>query len=591
MSAFQIPGLGQAKPNETLPPLPTDVPIVAANAVGDEDMKDAPQPVEEAKPPPVQTGENADLNEPEKPNEEKDTDTMVIDHPESPPSLTHALEAALGGLDEVNTTQQQEQQDQPQQENQAQPQGDGTVELQNDQGENPEWEVDSSPYESSSESSSSDSSSDEDSDKEAYELLGVEETARLLMEMEGGSDDEGDRAGKGTGSNIVRTKNEVPEEVIPKPDVTVTPEMKIEELGAVEHIVDSIMVVKAITPGEYQVLDTGSVLCTADRVVIGVVSETIGKVLQPLYTVLFNSEAEIKELGLELGTKVFYPVDHASYVFTQPLRNAKGSDASNLHDEEVADEEMEFSDDEKEAEYKRSLKQKKKDKWKSTGGKGPKEPHPLRQGVSADGGLNYDDDEDGPYKPLARPADYGSRPGPSESYEPSPRPGNQRGRRGDFGGRGGRGRGSNRGGRGGYGAPRDGHSLPPQGHQQQYPSQPHQYPPQPPSSGGAWGNNPGPSIPSLPAGVSVPAMPNFGFQMPGWNQMPPQGQSGAAAAAAPPPPPGWPGHAQGQGQAANGAFVNPAFFAALMSQMQAQGGQPAWGAQPPPPPPPGGHGQ
>ncbi|KAJ3529097.1 hypothetical protein NM208_g9520 [Fusarium decemcellulare] len=351
MSGFQIPGLGQAKPNETLPPLPPDILAAAASVEGTETTINGQ--TQGSKPSNPQSAPTAD------------TDSMAVDQPESPPSLTGALEAALGGLD--NTEAQA-----------VSASNTENVPLQNDQSANPEWEVDSSPYESSSESSSSDSS-DEDSDNEGYELLGVEETARLLMQAEGGSDDEGERGGKGTSSAQVRTKNEMVEEAIPKPDVTITPEMKIEELGAIEHIVESIMLVKAITPGEYQVLDTGSVLCTAERVVIGAVAETIGKVLQPMYTVRFSSEDEIKQLGLEVGTKVFYPVDHASYVFTEPLKSLKGSDASNLHDEEVGDDEMEFSDDEKEAEYKRALKQKKKDKWKKDGTKSGKEPHPLRQ--------------------------------------------------------------------------------------------------------------------------------------------------------------------------------------------------------------------
>ncbi|KAH7016790.1 Gar1/Naf1 RNA binding region-domain-containing protein [Ilyonectria destructans] len=573
MSGFQIPGLGQAKPNETLPPLPADLLIAAASAEGTQEMVDAP-PNATVDAPPNATVESTEMTD-APPNATSDQtqnaatqaanptetqpapsaelDSMVIDQPESPPSLTGALEAALGGLDDPVA---------PQPEANPPP-----AELQDDQGENPQWEIDSSPYESSSESSSSDSS-DEDSDNEGYELLGVEETARLLMQAEGGSDDEGDKGGKGSSAAQLRTKNEIVDESVPKPDVTITPEMKIEELGFIEHIVESIMLVKANTTGEYQVLDSGSVLCTAERVVIGAVAETIGKVLQPMYTVRFSSEDEIKELGLEVGTKVFYTAEHASFVFTEPLKALKGSDASNLHDEEVGDDEMEFSDDEKEAEYKRALKQKKKDKWKN--GKGAKEPHPLRQEARPDGGLNYDDDEDGPYKPLARPPGYGTGAVSNETYEPPAGRSFQRGgRRGDGRGRGGRGRGG-RGGRGGFGQSRDGYSMPPQStHQQQAPAPQAQ-----------WG---GPQAP--PQGVA-PTMPNFGFQFPGWPQPPaaPNPHAGGSASA-PPPPPGWP--AQGQQGAPGGAFVNPAFFAALMSQMQAQSGQSPWT----PPQPPNGQGQ
>ncbi|KAF4445106.1 hypothetical protein F53441_10948 [Fusarium austroafricanum] len=542
MSGFQIPGLGQAKPNETLPPLPTDVVAAAASAQNTEIPDSAPNNANnqssepnpaEVQPPPV-----------------ADSDAMAVDEPESPPSLTGALEAAIGGLNPTRAAL-------PTPTANTEP-----VPLQNDQGDNPEWEVDSSPYESSSESSSSSDSSDEDSDNEGYELLGVEETARLLMQAEGGSDDEGDRGATGSRAAQVRTKNEIAEEVIPKPDVTITTEMKIEELGSIEHIVGNIMLVKAFTPGEYQVLDSGSVLCTSERVVIGAIAETIGKVLQPMYTIRFTSDQDIKDLGLEVGQTVFYPIDHASYVFTEPLKNMKGSDASNLHDEEIGDDEMEFSDDEKEAEYKRALKQKKKDKWKKDPAKGGKEPHPLRQESRPDGGLNYDDDEDGPYKPLTRPPGYGSGPSTTETYEPSSgRNFHQRGgRRGDSRGRGGRGRGSGRGGRGGFNQSRDGYSLPPQGATQ------HAQQAAPPAQGAA------------------PTMPNFGFQFPGWSPVPAQGNPAGNAAAVPPPPPGWP-NVQGHQGANGGAFVNPAFFAALMSTMQAQqNGRSPWGQQQQQPP-------
>lgn len=535
MSGFQIPGLGQAKPNETLPPVAAEIPptieAVGANIVGSSGVEQAQSDTMTSD---AKTSEA-------KPDQIADPDSMVVDQPESPPSLTGALEAALGGLETPSITEP------PTNTNTVAP-----APLQNDAGENPEWEVDSSPYESSSESSSS-SSSDEDSDNEGYELLGVEETARLLMQAEGDSDDEGAKGAKGSSSAQVRTKNEVAEAPIPKPEVIVTPEMKIEELGSIEHIVETIMLVKAITTGEYQVLDTGSVLCTSERVVIGVVSETIGKVLQPMYTVRFSSDQEIKELGLEVGTKLFYPVDLASYVFTEPLKSLKGSDASNLHDEEVGDDEMEFSDDEKEADYKRAIKQKKRDKWKKDGVTKGKEPHPLRQESRPDGGLSYDDDEDGPYKPLARPPGYGSGPS-AESFEPAAGRSFRGGRRGDSRGRGGRGRGAGRGGRGGFNQPRDGYSLPPQ--QQQEQSAP---PPQ-------W---------NAPQQAGQPAMPNFGFQFPGW-----QAPAPSNGPAAPPPPPGWPG-AQGQQGAPGGSFVNPAFFAALMSTMAQQNGQSPWG-QPPP---------
>uniref|UniRef100_L2GGF6 H/ACA ribonucleoprotein complex subunit n=1 Tax=Colletotrichum fructicola (strain Nara gc5) TaxID=1213859 RepID=L2GGF6_COLFN len=261
-------------------------------------------------------------NEPQLPphaerSETNDSDAMNIDAAE-PPSLTDALEAMINGLDTTpavqpapttaTTEQSTTTTTSADQEPTAAPEG--------QEAEHPEWEIDSSPYESSSESSSSDSSSDDDSESgEGYQLLGVEETARMLMEMEGGSDDEGgpEASGKAGGGAHLRTKNEVAPDAVPKPDLMLTADDKIEALGAVDQVVDNIMVVRAFTPGEYQVLDSGSALCTEDR--------------KPMYTVMFGSAEEIKEAGLEVGTKVYYPVAHATFVFTEPLKNLKGSDA------------------------------------------------------------------------------------------------------------------------------------------------------------------------------------------------------------------------------------------------------------------------
>ena len=56
---------------------------------------------------------------------------------------------------------------------------------------------------------------------------------------------------------------------------------------------------------------------------------------------------------------MYYIQNLVQMVFTQPLKAQKGSDASNLHDEEIAANEVEFSDDEKEAEHKRLTKKRK----------------------------------------------------------------------------------------------------------------------------------------------------------------------------------------------------------------------------------------
>ncbi|TVY39878.1 hypothetical protein LSUB1_G005027 [Lachnellula subtilissima] len=409
--------------------------------------------------------------------------------------------------------------------------------------ESQEWEMDSSPIESSSDDSSSDDSSDESEDGDnAYKLLSPEEQARILMEGDGGSDDEGNKA-KGAGAQL-RTKNEIPEVVIPKPDVTITEDMTITELGAVEAIVENILLVKA----------------------------------------------KISE-------------QHSTYVFTQALKAYKGSDASNLHDEEVGDEEMEFSDDEAEMEHKRRVKQAKRGrggKSQQNGGSS-RGGHPLQQhqtSYDASRGLDYDDaDDDGPYKPLSRPVGYADSIGRSEAPEegayqggPNGNTHNQnrdasRGRgRGDRGrGRGDRGRGDRGRGRGGYQDRRggsSGHSLPPQG-RPNYPQ-----PPPNPSPGqnftpqfqpqGRGFHLPAQNSPNAPpTGYNNAAYSPHQPQLPAWPfPPPPQYQQPFSNMPNMPNMPNiWPTMPP-QAPLQSGAFINPAFFG------NAQGGAPnQWNPQ------------
>ncbi|KAJ9615921.1 hypothetical protein H2200_001998 [Cladophialophora chaetospira] len=356
--------------------------------------------------------------------------------------------------------------------------------------EGAQWEIDSSPYESSSDSdTSSDDTSSEDSDDDAdgdYAMLDPEEAARILMQGDGGSDDEGEGSKKREGGPL-RTANERFEEIIPKPDIVVTEDMKIEELGNVEFVVESTVVIKAKTSGEYRVLEAGSLICLMDRSVVGLVADLIGRVEEPRYTIRFTNDDDIKTAGLsEPGTTVYYVPDHSTFVFTLPLKAVKGSDASNFHDEEVGDEEMEFSDDEAEAEHKRQLKAKRQGRTLDNTGRGgrggSKFPRGSHRGGRGRGGhhtgpssnnadgsaygsgsleMNYDDvsmpdaNDDG-YTPLQRPADLTEMMGRAEQPQGHggpphlPPPPLSQFKGGDFGGRGrGRGFGQNRGVRGG----------------------------------------------------------------------------------------------------------------------------------------------
>ena len=343
--------------------------------------------------------------------------------------------------------------------------------------ETAEWQFDSSDAESSSDSdsdSSSDSSDASDSGSEGgYDLLDPATAAKMLMSGDG-EDDDGDKNKHKTGDHQPRTANEVKDEVVPKPDVVLTDDMKITHLGFVDRTVENMVLIKAITPGEFQVLESGSVLCNEQRDVIGAVAETFGRVQEPMYSVAFTNSQEIEDVGLKFGAKVFYVDSHSTFVFTQPLKNMKGTDASNIHDEEVGEDELEFSDDEKEAEYKRLKKLAKRGgrgglsrsafneerAARSFGAPGHDSGFTFVNGSDAPqqqygGGMNYDDEDvqEEFYSPLKRP-DNLSQLMAGGGPPPPPMP-----NRGNFGGRGrgdrgrgdrGRGRGDRGRGRGGF---------------------------------------------------------------------------------------------------------------------------------------------
>ncbi|KAL1920528.1 uncharacterized protein VTP21DRAFT_905 [Calcarisporiella thermophila] len=259
-----------------------------------------------------------------------------------------------------------------------------------------EEDYESSDLESSDEESSSDSSS---SDNEG---AAAENNNSHAMD----EDEDEDAIGNG----VLRTRNEIAVIEVEKPNLEITEDMTLVELGEVQHKVSNVVVIRGNVSGDYMVLDTGSVLVLENKEILGSIFETFGPVTNPMYSVLIPTSQESAEDILP-GRKVFYIKEHASFVFTQALKAQKGSDASNIYDEEVGEEEMEFSDDEKEAEHKRKLKKNRK----ARGGKA--EPH--------------EDDHD--YKILQRPSNLYS-PDSTSSYPSSappprhPRPPQARGR-------------------------------------------------------------------------------------------------------------------------------------------------------------------
>lgn len=153
------------------------------------------------------------------------------------------------------------------------------------------------------------------------------------------------------------TKNEI---IFPKiePYIGPVPEGPLIHVGTITSIVGATIVIECPGTAEYEVIDVDTVILTSERIVVGRVFDTFGPVLKPFYTVLFNSRGEISNLGLEVGLSVMTVRPLLKTCLTKNL-DKKGTDASNVYDEEVDEHEMEFSDDEKEQEFKLKKKIKK----------------------------------------------------------------------------------------------------------------------------------------------------------------------------------------------------------------------------------------
>ncbi|WFC98844.1 hypothetical protein MYAM1_001577 [Malassezia yamatoensis] len=167
---------------------------------------------------------------------------------------------------------------------------------------------------------------------------------------------------------IPQTKHEVLDEEIEVPairQVSTEDLAFLHPIGTVHSIVDNVILVaqkeKPVQadfsqPVTFDVLDSGSLLALQDGYVLGLVYETFGSVDLPFYSIRVPSSETIDRDKIHVGQSVYYLPSSSTYVLARSIRT-KGSDASNVWDEEVGADEAEFSDDEQEAISKKQAKQ------------------------------------------------------------------------------------------------------------------------------------------------------------------------------------------------------------------------------------------
>ncbi|KAH9609098.1 hypothetical protein KSS87_004464, partial [Heliosperma pusillum] len=146
----------------------------------------------------------------------------------------------------------------------------------------------------------------------------------------------------------------------PVPEVTVSlqPGHQISPVGVVLSVLGTQVVVEGSE--KHNPLSEGSILWIAERrLPLGIIDEIFGPVKTPYYIIRYNSESEVPS-DMQNGLKIGFVPEFVDHVLNDKNLYQKGYDASGENDEEICDE-TEFSDDEKEAEYKKMVKMSKRE--------------------------------------------------------------------------------------------------------------------------------------------------------------------------------------------------------------------------------------
>ena len=216
-----------------------------------------------------------------------------------------------------------------------------------------------------------------------------------------------------------------PEDLIAQalPNIEIDAKTPLVELGHVDFLRNNYMLINGSRSAVENVVDQGTPIFNIERKIVGVVTEPIAQVTRPSYVVCYASEEELKKYAPEKGSVVYFCEEHSKFAFTRHLRQQKGTDASNVNDEEPDSDEMEFSaDSAEEAQGFKKRHKKRPAKNEGRGNRGKRQPQPR-----ADGGLKYSEDDE-PYHVLRRPTPSvsGQSDGSRTQYDSQDRGGAQR---------------------------------------------------------------------------------------------------------------------------------------------------------------------
>ena len=123
-------------------------------------------------------------------------------------------------------------------------------------------------------------------------------------------------------------------------------------LGLTSEIIEGKTLINAVGHNG-NVLDLDNIIYNANKTAIGFVDDVIGNISTPMYVIRIYPDVIEKGIAPKPNEEVFYCGNRASFV--NPLdiiHKHKGCDASNAFDEEVSENEMDYSDDEQEIQAK-----------------------------------------------------------------------------------------------------------------------------------------------------------------------------------------------------------------------------------------------
>ena len=214
------------------------------------------------------------------------------------------------------------------------------------------------------------SDSDDDEKKEKKDFILDEKTYTSEMSkinklyeqnQEEGVDDGTMNKYTGTRHEII---NEKERKDYPSP-FEVTIEDKFEECGSVKNIIENEILMTCNNNNVLKVLNLDNIIFLSDKTCIGFIDDVIGQIDNPVYAIkLYPNLIEEKIIEkINIGDKLFFCSNRANVINAIELKNkSKGCDASNAFDEEVSEDEQDYSDDEEEVQAKIRRKKNKKRK-------------------------------------------------------------------------------------------------------------------------------------------------------------------------------------------------------------------------------------